>query len=332
MAVEAGLSELITTTGRLRSKVLKDNIKNNNAVVLSMDKYGAIRSESGGRTIVEEMFFDVNGTGSWYTGGDQFGTQYNPTMTAAEYDWKQLGGSVFIHGRDMRINSGPDGYIKLLTSRFDALEITLENLLNTALLSDGTADGGKQLIGLATLVSKTPTSGTVGGIDRSTTAGTFFRNYKLQPASDISGASATSASNIKQYYTKMIINTTRGVDKPTVAIAGASHYEYIMTAMQAQQWITDETLAKAGFQNIVYQGVPVVLGGGISYTGASLVQTDLTYFLNTKYLKLVNHKDANFDPLDEVQSINQDAMVQLVIWMGAMTLSNAKAQGVLFDS
>jgi hypothetical protein len=330
MAIEPGLSEIVTTTGRLRSKVLKDNIRNNNAVFVGMQKYDGFREESGGRTIVEELFFDQNLTASWYFGGDAFSTAYNPVITAAEYDWKQLGGSVFITGRDQRMNSGPEAFIKLVGSRFKALELTLENQMNVGLLSDGTGSGGKQLIGLASLVSKTPTSGTVGGIARS--SGGFFNNYKLQPTVDIVGASVTSAANIKQYYTRTIINTTRGVDKPTLIIAGATHYEALMTAMQSQQWITDPTLAKAGFENIVYQGIPVVLGGGVSYGGLSLVQTDLSYFLNTKYLKLVTHRDANFDMLQDVQSINQDAMVTLCVWMGALVLSNAKVQGVLFDS
>lgn len=328
---EPGLSEIVSTTARLRSKVLKDNVRNNNAVILMMDKYDGMRTESGGRTIVEELLYNQNGTVAWYTGGDAFSTSFAPAITAAEYDWKQLGGSVFITGRDLRMNSGKEQLINLLKGRFDALEGTLENKLNVGLLSDGSGDGGKQIIGLSTVVSKTPTGGSaVGGIAR--TGNTFWQNYKLQPAVDIAGASATSPANIKQYLTKMIIAQTVGTIRPTVGICGSNHYEFLMTALQAQQIMTDPTLVKAGFENIVYQGVPFVLGGGASLSGDSLVQTDLTYVLNTRFLKLVSHKDANFDALDEVQSINQDAMVQLVVWMGALTCSHMKSQGVLFDS
>jgi hypothetical protein len=327
---EPGLSEIVSTTARLRSKVLKDNVRNNNAVVLMMDKYDGMRTESGGRTIVEELLYNQNGTAAWYTGGDAFSTTFAPAITAAEFDWKQLGGSVFITGRDLRMNSGKEQLINLLKGRFDALEGTLENKLNVGLLSDGSGDGGKQIIGLATIVSKTPTAGSPGGIARS--GNTFWQNYKLQPTVDIAGASATSPANIKQYLTKMIINQTVGVIRPTVGICGAGHYESLMTALQAQQIMTDPTLVKAGFENIVYQGVPFILGGGASLSGETLVQSDLTYVLNTKFLKLVSHKDANFDALDEVQSINQDAMVQLIVWMGAMTCSHMKSQGVLFDS
>jgi hypothetical protein len=34
-------------------------------------------------------------------------------------------------------------------------------------------------------------------------------------------------------------------------------------------------------------------------------------------------------PLENVQSINQDASVKLIVWAGNMTLSNAQLQGVL---
>jgi hypothetical protein len=37
-------------------------------------------------------------------------------------------------------------------------------------------------------------------------------------------------------------------------------------------------------------------------------------------------------PLDKVQSINQDATVQLIIWMGNMTASNRELQGVIFQT
>lgn len=330
MALEPGISETVATTLRLRSKVIKDNIKNNDPVLLSMEKYDGMRTESGGRSIVEEMFFDQNQTVKWYDGGEEFSTAFNPTITAAEYDWKQLGGALFIHGRDLRINSGQEGVIKLLASRMKALESTLENQLHTGVLSDGTGNGGKQITGLSTLVSKTPNTGIIGGINAATS--TFWRNFKIQPTVDIAGGTVTSAANIREYYSRMIVGLTRGVDKPKVALAGNTHYISLNAAMQTFQMITDADLAKAGFNNIVYMGVPVVLGGGVSMTGAALVPADLTYFLNTSYLKLVEHKDAQLSPLEETPSINQDAIVQLMIWMGAMTLSNRRLQGVLFDT
>ena len=53
--------------------------------------------------------------------------------------------------------------------------------------------------------------------------------------------------------------------------------------------------------------------------------------LNTNFLKFKTHKDRNFGPVaPEVRaSVNQDASVQMVGWMGNLTCSGAQFQGVM---
>jgi hypothetical protein len=53
------------------------------------------------------------------------------------------------------------------------------------------------------------------------------------------------------------------------------------------------------------------------------------YFLNTNYMDLVVHQDANITMLDDVESINQDALVKTIIWQGNLALSNRSLQGVM---
>jgi hypothetical protein len=328
---EPGLSEIVTTTGRLRSKVLKDNVKDSDPILVAMKKYGGMRYVDGGRTIVEEMSYAQNPSVKWYEGGEEFNMSSTPVLTAAEYNWKQLGGQFVITGKEKRQNSGKEAYIPLVASKMKVLEDTMQNQLHAGLLSDGSGSGGKQIAGAALLISKTPASTTVGGINRGSADGDFFQNFAFDTSSDWALGAITS-SNVKLGYDKCINGTTRGSDKPTVAVAGQDHFEALMAAMQSIQRLEDPDLAEAGFENIVYRGVPVVFGGGISFSGLTLVQSDLTYFFNTKYYKLVTHKQADFEFLEDIQSINQDLIARLMIWMGAVTLSNGKAQAVIFDS
>ena len=328
---EPGLSEIVTTTGRLRSKVLKDNVKDSDPILVAMKKYGGMRSADGGRTIIEEMSYAQNPTVGWYDGGEEFDLSSAPVLTSAETNWKQLGGSFVITGKEKRQNSGKEAYIPLVASRMKVLEDTMMNQLHSGLLSTGTGFGGKEIAGAALLVSKTPETTTVGGIDRSTADGAFYRNFAFDTATDWALGAITS-SNVKLGYDKCINATTRGMDKPTVGVAGQDHWEALMSALQSIQRLEDPDLAEAGFENIVYRGVPIVFGGGISFSGLTLVQDDLTYFFNTKYYKLVTHKQADFEFLEEIQSINQDLIARLMIWMGAVTMSNGKAQAVIFDS
>lgn len=53
---------------------------------------------------------------------------------------------------------------------------------------------------------------------------------------------------------------------------------------------------------------------------------------DTDYIYWQPHRDRNMVPLDKVNSLNQDATVQLIIFMGNMTVSNAELQGVLWST
>lgn len=334
---EPGTSEYITALQRRRRSEAVDNITNNNPLLSALRDNDAIDMVDGGRTLLEPMVYDENDTYTRYFGAQQISTAYNPNLTGAEFDWKQIAIAVPITGREERMSSGPNGKIKLATMRVKAAESTFENNFQADLLSAGTADSGLQIGGLSALVSKTPTSGTVGGIDRSATGGAFYRNQKFDTVNDSTapapGGAATTAASIRQYYDYCINMCQRNSDGTQLIYAGQAHYQFLQTALSAIQRITSESMtAKAGYRKLVYEGIPVYSGGGINFGGQTQIATDLSYFLNPKGLKLQVHKDANYEPLPEVHSINQDAKVKLSIWMGNLTLSFAKGQLVMFDS
>jgi len=334
---EPGLTEYVTTMGRKRMKVLRDNVSNHIALYRSMKENDGLESYSGGRSIIEEMSYAENATYQRYYNAQPLNTALNTTMTAAEFAHKQIAIAVVMSGLEKRMNSGPDGFIDLSASRYKIAEQSFLNNFEADLISDGTADGGLQVGGLKAAVSSTPTSGSYGGIDRSVAGGAFFRNLKFNTVTDTTapapGGVATSAANIKDYYNYMINQLRRGSDRPTIVIAGQSHYQFLQSALNAIQRITSEQRSvDAGFRELEYLGIPVVMSGGVSFGGQTYIATDRSYFLNTKYLKLRYHKDANMEPLEELRQINAEVWCQLIIWMGNLTCSNARLQGVMIDS
>jgi len=318
-------------------KVLRDNISNHIALYRSMKENDGLESYSGGRSIVEEMSYAENATYQRYSNAQPLNTSLNTTITASEFSHKQIAIAVVMSGLEKRINSGPDGFIDLSASRYKIAEQSFLNNFEADLCSDGTADGGLQVGGLKAAVTTTPTSGVYGGIDRSLAGGAFYRNLKFNTTTDTTapapGAGATSASNIKDYYNYMMNQLRRGSDKPTIVLAGQGHYQALQSALFAMQRITAEKKGvDAGFGELEYLGVPVVMSGGVNFAGQTYIAADRSYFLNTKYLKLRYHKDANMEPLEELRSINAEVWCQLIIWMGNLTCSNARLQGVMFDS
>jgi len=316
-----GLTEIVTTTLRNRSGVVADNMSKNNALLYRMSKRGKVKPVSGGRTIVRELAYQENSTYQRYSGYELLNVSPSDVISAAEFDWKQASVAVTMSGLEQAQNSGADAIIDLLETRIEVAEKTMQNNLSQDMYSDGTASSGKQIGGLQLLVADTPTSGTVGGINRASYS--FWRNQYYSGATD--GGSAVSATNIQKYMNVLYQRTARQTDKVDLIIADTNYYNFYLASLQAIQRITSDEMGQAGFQSVKYMGADVVFDGGI---GGGCPANHM-YMLNTDYLYWQPHRDRNMVPLETVNSLNQDAMVKLIIFMGNMTASNLQLQGVL---
>jgi hypothetical protein len=327
------LSEIVTTTLRNRTGKLADNVSRNNGLLNRLRDRGKIKTFGGGRTIVQEIEYANNSTYKRYSGYEVLNIAPSDVMTAAEFPIRQAAVAVSISGLEMLQNSGKEAVIDLLESRIGNAERTFANGISLDIYSDGTASG--QIGGLQSLVANSPTSGTVGGIDRATW--TFWQNIAFSSVTD-GGAAATSA-NIQSYMNRVAVQIVRGPDGPDLIVADNNYYRLYLESLQAIQRVTDEKSAGIGFASLKYYGagkaMDVILDGGFQgvsgdpfATGGA--PTNTMYFLNTNYIFYRPHRDRNMVPLDPDRfSVNQDAMVKLIGWAGNMTLSNARLQAVL---
>ncbi|CAB3782077.1 phage major capsid protein [Paraburkholderia fynbosensis] len=318
------LTEIVTTTLRNRTGKLADNVTKNNALLYRLRRRGNVKTVSGGRTIVQELEYAENGTFKRYSGYEALNISPSDVFTGAEFNYAQAAVAISISGLEQLQNSGEEAIIDLLESRIKNAEKTLVNNIALDCYSDGTADGGRQIGGLALLVSATPTTGVVGGIDASTTIGSFWRNIAFSSVTD-GGAAATSA-NIQSYMNRVYLQLIRGTDKPDLIVADNNYYRLYLESLQAIQRITSNEMGEAGFDSLKYMSSDVVLDGG--YGGGAPQNT--MQFLNTDYIYFRPHTDRNFAPIgDDRFAVNQDAMVKLVGFAGNMTVSNRRLQGLL---
>ncbi len=328
------LSEIVTTTLRNRTGKLADNVTRNNALLDRLKNRGKAKPFSGGRTIVQELAYAQNGTYKRYSGYEVLNISPSDVFSAAEFPIRQSAVAVSISGLEQLQNSGTEAIIDLLESRMQNAEDTMMNGMAFDVYSDGTATG--QITGLQALISTSPGSGTIGGIDRGTWQ--FWRNIAYSAVTD-GGAAATSA-NIQRYMNAVALQLVRGNDGPDLIVAANGYYALYLESLQAIQRITDEKMAGSGFTSLKYFGagrsIDVVLDGGFQgyasdtnpTTGGAPANT--MYFLNTNYIFYRPHRDRNMVPLDPDRfSVNQDAMVKLIGWAGNMTVSNSRLQGVL---
>lgn len=325
-----GLSELITTTLRSRTRKLADNVTRNNAILRELSKRATgLMPFDGGRTILQELDYANNTNATWYSGYQTVAINPQETFTAAEYDIKQLMVAVSVSGLEMLQNSGEERSINLVAARIENAERTMQNTVALGLYADGTAYGGLIIGGLQLLIADTPTTGTVGGIARASWP--FWQNQSS------SGTSFTGAA-IQAAMDNMWVQLVRGTDRPRIILCDNTAYSAYVQSMQAIQRVTDPDWASAGFTNLAFMGnTPVILDGG--YQGSTAppptpgnggAPSSHMYFVNTDFLHFRPHKDRDMEVVDpDRYSTNQDAVIKLIGWAGNATLSNAFLQGVL---
>lgn len=336
------LSEVVTTTLRNRTGVLQDNVSRNNALLARLNRKGRIKTFSGGRTIVQELNYANNATFTWYSGYQTININPSQVFTAAEFPIRQAALAVSISGLEELQNSGEEAIIDLLESRVENGEQTFMNGLSNGVYGDGSISGS--IGGLQLLVAASPSTGTVGGIDRASWA--FFRNIVFSAITN--GGLATSAATIISYMDALWVQLVRGRDFPDLIVADNNMYKFYMQAMQSIQRIQTDNgapdLAEAGYSSLKYLQSDVVLDGGFQGISGDPLPFELStssnsvggvpssnmFFLNTNYIHWRPHSQRNMVPLDPDRfSVNQDAMVRLLGWAGNMTLSNAFLQGLL---
>jgi hypothetical protein len=313
-------TELVSTTYRKHKRSFADNVSTHNALWNRLNTKGRVRLEDGGLSIVEPLEYATNSTFQRYSGFDTLNIQAVDVLTAAEFAWKQAAENVAISGLEMRTNSGETRIINFVKAKLKNAMHSFKNNMSSDIYSDGTASN--QIGGLQALVSDAGT-GTVGGINSTTF--TFWKSIVQSAAAPLQGGSGItpSATTIESLMLPLWIKLTRGTDMPDLIVADPIYFAYYEQSQTALKRYAPEDNGKGGMISMKYKTADVF------FDAATLIPASHMYFLNTDYIELVVHRDANMEIMDDLRSINQDAVVTPILWMGNMVVSNRSLQGVI---
>lgn len=315
-------TELVTTTFRKHRRQFRDNYTNNNAFLKRLMGKKLKRTEDGGLSIVEPLEYAGNSTYQRFSGYDILNVGASEVFTAAEYQWRNIAINITASGEELRKNSGESQIINLAKSRLKNAMNTFKNNFSFDAYSDGSIPN--QVNGLQLLIPDNGL-GTVGGIDSSQYA--FWQSAVNSFAAPVDGSAPVtkSSSTIEPMMLKLWLNQVRGDDKPDLIIADNSYFELYESSQVSIKRYTNQEDADGGFTTLKYKGADVIFDGG------SGIASNRMYFLTTDYMKLVVHEKADLDELPEQRPYNQDAVVIPLLWMGNLTCSNRRRQGILKD-
>ncbi|OSM03956.1 phage major capsid protein [Magnetofaba australis] len=317
-------SEMVASTLRDHSDELHDNVSKNNALLHRLNANGKVDQRDGGLEIVEPLDYDENSTFQRYSGYDTLNVSPSEVISAAKYDWKQAAVHVTASGLEMRQNAGRSQLFKLAEARVANAIRSFSNKLSQDVYSDGTLPN--QINGLQALIADSGL-GTVGGIDASSWA--FWKNAVQSAAAPLGGGAAVTPSKdtIQGLMLPLWLELTRGGDNPDLIVASNDYYSFYEESLsEYKRYAPSDEKATGGFVSLKYKTADVIFDGGAK--GGGIPDAHM-YFMNTDFLKLAVHKDANLTQVGEQRSINQDAVVIPIIWQGNLICSNRSLQGVL---
>ena len=211
-------------------------------------------------------------------------TVFRPdTFDNAEYAWKFVAGDVPMTDFERGITEGGAAKYNFEAKKLDNLKKTMEEKSNTSFFSDGTGTSSKEFGGLQLLVSLTPTTGTVGLINRATYS--FFRNQQTtgtkttNPGDNLLAALETNYNSCSNGI---------GEENPTFAVTTQTGFEiYNNLTPTIERLVRDSENNKLvrGFkgQNVAFKDVPVGYDPACYSTGG----VHNWYFLNNRNLKFV---------------------------------------------
>lgn len=319
-------TELVSTTVRKHRKEVMDNVSKHNALYHMIAEGGRARTEDGGTSIAIPLEYAQNSTYQRYSGLDLLNIAQSDVISAAEFQWRNIAIHVVASGNDLRINNGPSKIASLAKSRLRNAINTFANNFSADMYADGTL--ANQIGGLQLLVSDNGL-GTVGGIDAS--AFPFWQSKVQSAAAPLQGGAAIvpsgTAGIMESLMLPLYLETTRNNDQVDLIVASNDYYTFYEQGLSSQKQYVDSSSASAGFQALRYKKAKVIFDGNSGMAASHM------YFLNTKYIEVVAHTDANMtvvgDEGEGLRPINQDAAVIPILWMGNMTCSNRSLQGVL---
>lgn len=266
-------------------------------------------NERGGYSVRRRIQIRDIDTAQTFGRGASFAENDPDCFTMAEYNYQNIGDSLTRYWLDEQIATGKEQMIDLVKENTRIVEKNVEKKLSAQFWA--TTPGASDFNGVPYFVSATPSTGTAGGISRSTE--TWWRNQQK--------TATGSAYTYLLDDTMNLFNTLSQYEKPDFAMAGQTVFELFNAVTREQKFITDKRMGDAEFANIAWNSMPIMLD--MDAPSGSL------YLMNSDYLDLHIDPKVSFKWTDWKSIPNKlDLMGQYIV-RGQLMCWKLICQGVL---
>jgi len=320
--------QMLTAAVAKRSSVVQDIVYKSTPLTRILRDSGRVQvKRAGGPELRVPIEFDRLNA-QWFTGYDKIEITPKELLNSAVFNWSRVVSMFSLNGTELLYTSGEEEQIDLMDFYLRSAEKTIKEEWETALVSDGTGSGGRQMIGLGGAVPIVTNSGVYGGIDRADVPNWRTTTYDI-PEGDVTGFTTWDSTTARPIIEKVALARSRGANFPDLWIADSNSYAAVSASMVAHQRITTQRAGRLGFESLgVWTPaglVDVVAAGGIG----NVMPPDTIFALDTSGLAIYEFPGQSFVPFhpgDGIRPINQDAWAQGIVWSGQFVVENPLSQ------
>ena len=316
MSIDTELN-MINSTFKRTSPAIADAVMNNVALYKWLDDKGQVQKLSGGLKVTEQLIIAENTNFAWQAPETDTTAARVDMLNSAEYDWKYLYGNIVVTGAELRNNSAPHDFQRLLKSLVKGAESTMTNKLDEGLFNNTSTGVALSLVGIPEQITSDGT-GTIGGINAAT-----YANWANQYVTVATTVAATSSANFLAAMTETFNKTTFGSKQTDLIISDATlRAKYEASCQEQKRFVgTNAKAADLGFRAYDFNGAAFIFDPNCPANTA--------YFLNTDYINFYVHKDANMKLTTKAKSEGNDKYLWMMLLQCCLTLSSRKHQGIL---
>ncbi len=297
-AITVNFNALFATSLANYKKTLQDNISSSNAFFHALKSDGMWESRDGGSWIAEDLMYEL-GQFDAYDGYDELSDQPTDGVTQVQFEWRQ--GAVPISYSEKERKMNKHRLVDLVETKIKQAEMGFTEGFNKALLQGALSQsGGTSLM--------TPFTSNFNGAQF---VDPLPRIIQLDPT-----AGSLSVGNIDQSSQSWWRNRT-------FELWRAAYYD-----KYRRQASSDNNYP---FENILFNKAHVVWDEYVPdvYSNTTSTATYGTaFFINSAFLKVVYEAETNFDMTKFVKPPKGDSRLAHILWMGQITCSNRRKQGV----
>lgn len=316
--------QLLTAATARRSRAIQDIVYNSTPITRILREQGRIKTKrAGGPELRIPVEFDKL-EAQWFTGYDKIEITPKELLNSAVFNWSRVVSMFSLNGTEMLFTSGEEEIIDLMSFYMDAAEKAVKEQFEVSMVGDGTAAGGRQMIGLGGAIPIVPNAGIYGGVSRVDVANWRTSTFNI-PSGDVSGYTVWDSTTARPIIERIALARSRNGRYADLLIADALSYAPISASFVAHQRLASERLARLGFAGLTYMTpagpVDIVAAGGIG----NVMPANTIYGIDTQALSIYEFPGQSFVPFHSgngMRPINQDAVAQGIVWSGQLVLEN----------